>query len=247
MLLNLHPLVIIINLIVLGAGMTVHEFAHSYVGWKMGDPMPKTQGRLTLNPMVHINWIGWLMFAIIGFGVLGSAPISPQRMRNPRWGYLAAVAAGPFSNLGLALVFALLLRLVGWSAADGYVYSQPSDITTPAAFLAALLYAMVRWNVLLFVFNMIPLFPIDGWHIVLGLLPGSWLNRMQIPVVIQQNLRPLSEFLARPAFKWQEWQMVSYYVFMGLIFLSVLPIGGISPFGILIGRPTSTLLGILLF
>ena len=247
MLLNLHPLVIIINLIVLGAGMTVHEFAHSYVGWKMGDPMPKMQGRLTLNPMVHINWIGWLMFAIIGFGVLGSAPISPQRMRNPRWGYLAAVAAGPFSNLGLALVFALLLRLVGWSAYGGYVYSQPSVITAPADFLAALLYAMVLWNVLLFVFNMIPLFPIDGWHIVLGLLPGSWLNRMQIPVVIQQNLRPLSEFLARPAFKWQEWRMVSYYVFMGLIFLSVLPIGGLSPFGVLIGRPTTALLRILLF
>ena len=227
--------------------MTVHEFAHSYVGWKMGDPMPKMQGRLTLNPMVHINWIGWLMFAIIGFGVLGSAPISPQRMRNPRWGYLAAVAAGPFSNLGLALVFALLLRLVGWSAYGGYVYSQPSVITTPADFLAALLYAMVLWNVLLFVFNMIPLFPIDGWHIVLGLLPGSWLNRMQIPVVIQQNLRPLSEFLARPAFKWQEWRMVSYYVFMGLIFLSVLPIGGLSPFGVLIGRPTTALLRILLF
>ena len=247
MLLNLHPLVIIINLIVLGAGMTVHEFAHSYVGWKMGDPMPKMQGRLTLNPMVHINWIGWLMFAIIGFGVLGSAPISPQRMRNPRWGYLAAVAAGPFSNLGLALIFALLLRLVGWSAYGGYVYSQPSVITAPADFLAALLYAMVLWNVLLFVFNMIPLFPIDGWHIVLGLLPGSWLNRMQIPVVIQQNLRPLSEFLARPAFKWQEWRMVSYYVFMGLIFLSVLPIGGLSPFGVLIGRPTTALLRILLF
>ena len=244
---DLHPLVIIINLIVLGAGMTVHEFAHSYVGWKMGDPMPKMQGRLTLNPMVHINWIGWLMFAIIGFGVLGSAPISPQRMRNPRWGYLAAVAAGPFSNLGLALIFALLLRLVGWNAYGGYVYSQPNVITTPEAFLAALLYAMVLWNVLLFVFNMIPLFPIDGWHIVLGLLPGSWLNRMQIPVVIQQNLRPLSEFLARPAFKWQEWRMVSYYVFMGLIFLSVLPIGGLSPFGILIGRPTATLLGVLLF
>ena len=150
MLLNLHPLVIIINLIVLGAGMTVHEFAHSYVGWKMGDPMPKMQGRLTLNPMVHINWIGWLMFAIIGFGILGSAPISPQRMRNPRWGYLAAVAAGPFSNLGLAVVFALLLRLVGWSAAGYAAYSQPSVITTPAAFLAALLYAMVLWNVLLF-------------------------------------------------------------------------------------------------
>ena len=247
MLLDLHPLTIIINLLALGAGMTIHEFAHNYVGWKMGDPTPKMQGRLTLNPLVHINWIGWLMFAIIGFGILGSAPISPQRMRDPRWGYLAAVAAGPFSNLGLALVFAILLRITGLGITGFVAHSQPDSITSPATFLAAFLYAMVFWNVLLFVFNMIPFFPIDGWHIVLTLLPGSWLNRMQIPVVIQQNLRPLSEFLARPAFKWKDWQMLSYYVFMALIFLSVLPIGGISPFGILIGQPTSALLRILLF
>ena len=106
MLLNLHPITIIINLVVLGAAMTVHEFAHNFVAWKMGDEVPKLQGRLTLNPLVHINWIGWLMFAIIGFGILGSAPISPQRMRDPRKGFLAAVAAGPLSNLALAVVFA---------------------------------------------------------------------------------------------------------------------------------------------
>ncbi len=247
MLPDLHPLIIIINLLVLGISMTVHEFAHNYVGWKMGDPLPKMQGRLTLNPLVHINWVGWLMFAIIGFGILGSAPISPQRMRDPRWGYLAAVAAGPFSNLGLALVFAILLRISGLSGLGSAAYRYPHIIVQPMAFLAALLYAMVFWNVLLFVFNMIPLFPIDGWHIVLTLLPGAWLNRMQIPLVIQQNLRPLSEFLARPAFKWKDWQMLSYYVFLGLIFLSVLPIGGFSPFGLLIGQPTFTLLHILLF
>ena len=247
MFLDLHPLTIIINLLALGAGMTIHEFAHNYVGWKMGDPNPKMQGRLTLNPLVHIHWIGWLMFAIIGFGILGSASISPQRMRDPRWGYLAAVAAGPFSNLGLALVFAIALRLSGLAPVGAAFYSQPSLIAAPIDFLAAFLYAMVHLNVLLFVFNMIPLFPIDGWHIVLTLLPGAWLNRMQIPVVIQQSLRPLAEFLARPAFKWKDWQMLSYYVFLGLIFLSFVPINGISPFGILIGQPTSALIRILLF
>ena len=247
MFLDLHPLTIIINLLALGAGMTVHEFAHNYVGWKMGDPTPKMQGRLTLNPLVHIHWIGWLMFAIIGFGILGSAPISPQRMRDPRWGYLAAVAAGPFSNLGLAIVFAILLRLSGLGPVGAAFYYQPSLIASPTDFLAAFLFAMVSLNVLLFVFNMIPLFPIDGWHIVLTLLPGVWLNRMQIPVVIQQSLRPLAEFLARPAFKWKDWQMLSYYVFLGLIFLSFVPISGISPFGILIGQPTSALIRILLF
>ncbi|MCY3780196.1 MAG: site-2 protease family protein [Chloroflexi bacterium] len=247
MLLNLHPITIVINLLVLGLAMTVHEFAHNFVAWKMGDEAPKLQGRLTLNPLVHINWIGWLMFAIIGFGILGSAPISPNRMRDPRRGFLAAVAAGPLSNLALAVFFALLLRLSGLGVEGFYAYRAPELITGPAVLLAALLYAMVFWNVLLFVFNLIPLFPIDGWHIVLGLLPGSWLTHMQIPVAIQQNVRPLSEFLMRPAFKWRDWQMASYYVFFALIFLSFLSPGGISPFGLFIGRPTGVILQILLF
>ena len=247
MFLDLHPITIIINLIVLGMAMTVHEFAHNFVAWKMGDEVPKLQGRLTLNPLVHINWVGWLMFAIIGFGILGSAPISPQRMRDPRRGFLAAVAAGPFSNLALAIIFALALRLSGLSAEGFYAYSAPDLISNPLSLLAALLYASVFWNVLLFVFNLIPLFPIDGWHIVLTLLPGSWLNQMQIPVAIQRSLRPLAEFLMRPAFKWRDWQMASYYVFMALIFISFLPISGFSPFAMFIGQPTGFLLRLLLF
>lgn len=247
MLLDLHPVTIVINLIALGVGMTAHEFAHNFVAWKMGDPVPKAQGRLTLNPLVHINWVGWLMFAIIGFGILGSAPISPQRMRDPRWGFLAAVAAGPLANLCLAVLFALLLRLGGLAVSGYYFYSLPDTLASPLNVLAALMYALVFWNVLLFVFNLIPLFPIDGWHIVLTLLPGAWLNRMQIPVAIQRNLRPLSEFLQRPAFKWRDWQVQSYYVFLGLIFLSFIPIAGISPFGLLIGQPASAIMRLLLF
>lgn len=247
MFLDLHPVTIVINLVALGIGMTVHEFAHNFVAWKMGDPLPKRHGRLTLNPLVHINWVGWLMFAIIGFGILGSAPISPQRMRDPRWGFLAAVAAGPISNLCLALIFAIILRLGGIAVDGYYLYTLPDTIASPLGALAAFMYAMVFWNVLLFVFNMIPLFPIDGWHVVLTLLPGAWLNRMQIPVAIQQNLRPLSEFLMRPAFKWNDWQVVSYYVFLGLIFLSFIPIAGLSPLGLLIGQPTSAIMRLLLF
>lgn len=247
MLLNLQPTTIIINLIVLGIAMTIHEFAHNYVGWKMGDPVPKSQGRLTLNPFVHINWIGWLMFAFIGFGILGSAPISAQRMRDPRWGFLAAVAAGPFSNLGLAIISGIVIRIFGWGQLGAIAYSGRVPMVDIESWLAAFMFAMVFWNVLLFVFNLIPLFPIDGWHIVLTLLPGSWLNRMQIPVGIQQNMRPLAEFLARPAFKWRDWQQLSYYIFIGLILLSFLPIPGFpDPLGIMIGQPTRALLGLLI-
>lgn len=245
--LDLNPITIIINLIVLGVAMTAHEFAHNFVAWKMGDEVPKLQGRLTLNPLVHINWVGWLMFAIIGFGILGSAPIAAERMRDPRRGFLAAVAAGPLSNLGLAIVFAIMLRFSGLGMYGLLAYRGLEPIVDPIGALAALLYAMVFWNLLLFVFNLIPLFPIDGWHIVLSLLPGSWLNHMQIPVVIQRSLRPLAEFLTRPAFKWRDWQMASYYVFIGLIFISFLPLGGFNPFGLFIAQPTGALLRFLLF
>ncbi len=244
--LNLHPITIVINLIVLGFAMTIHEFAHNYVGWRMGDPVPKAQGRLTLNPLVHINWIGWLMFAVIGFGILGSAPISAQRMRDPRWGYLAAVAAGPFSNLGVAIISAILLRIFGWGWLGWQGYFNPDAIISFETMLSALLFGMVYMNILLFVFNLIPLFPIDGWHIVLTLLPGTWLNRMQIPVAIQQNLRPIAEFLQRPAFKWRDWQQASYYLFIGLLLLSFLPIRGFpDPLSIIISQPVGALLRIL--
>ncbi len=244
---NFHPISFLITLLVVGLGMSVHEFAHNYVGWKMGDPVPKSQGRLTLNPLVHINWVGFLMFVIIGFGPLGSAPISAQRMRDPRWGYLAAVAAGPFSNLGLAIVSAILLRIFNWSGLGAQAYISSGFTAGFASVISAFLFAMVFWNVLLFVFNLIPLFPIDGWHIVLTLLPGTWLNRMQIPVFIQQNMRPLAAFLARPAFKWSDWRQISYYVFFGLILLSFVPIPGFpSPLGIIITQPTFAIIGALL-
>ena len=247
MLLDLHPMTIVINLIVLGFGMTAHELAHNFVAWKMGDPLPKAQGRLTLNPLAHVNWIGWLMFALIGFGILGSAPISPSRMRDPRWGFLAAVAAGPLANLAIALVFALALRLSGLAADGLYTYSLPDSANSALSIVAALMYAAVYWNVLLFVFNLIPLFPIDGWHIVLTLLPGTWLTNMQIPVAIQRNIGPLAAFLMRPAYKWRDWQTVSYYVFLALIFLSFVPVAGASPLGVLIWQPTNAILRLLLF
>ena len=188
-------------------GMTVHEFAHNYVAHLMGDPYPQRSGRLTLNPMVHIYWPGFIMFLIIGFGILGTAPIAAQRMRNPRWGYLAAVAAGPFSNLLLAIVFGIVFRIL-----FGMNSSQ---------FLIELLYYMIVFNVLQFVFNLLPMFPLDGWHITLALLPPE------------------------QAYWWKRQAQNSQFVFFALILISfVMPPG--SPFNILsliLTRPLYAIVG----
>src|SRR5690606_5664154 len=163
LLLNLTPELLIANLIALGLGMTIHEFAHNYVAWKMGDPEPARLGRLTLNPLVHIHWVGWLMFAVLGFGILGSAPISPYRMplENRRWRWLAAVAAGPISNLLLATVFALIVRIIGFQTLLGL----PDIVVT-------ILDPILLLKSLLVVFNLNPMFPIEGWQSDLALHPS---------------------------------------------------------------------------
>lgn len=183
--------------------MTVHEFAHNYVAHLMGDPTPAQQGRLTLDPRVHINWLGFAMFVLIGFGILGQAPIAAHRMRNPRWGILAAVAAGPLSNLLLALIFGILFRLVG-------------SVIMSNEFLFTFIFIMISFNVLLFLFNIIPFYPLDGWTIVLALLPPD---------------------LART---WQRYQQYSYYAFFGLILLSFVN-PSFNILGMLISRPANAI------
>jgi Zn-dependent protease len=198
--------------IVLLIGMDIHEVAHNYVGYWMGDPTPRELGRLTLNPLVHINWIGWLMWVAIGFGILGSAPISEARMRNRRWGYLAAVAAGPFSNLALAVVAALLFR-IGLFHETGF--GQRDIIPN----LNQIMMLMVQFNLLLFVFNLIPVYPFDGWYILLKLLPPQQAHVLE------------------------RYQQESMYIFLGLLVLSFV---GLPFLGYLYGPPYNFLYGLLM-
>ena len=198
---SIEPIsVYVTRFIVFLIAMDVHEFAHAFVAYQNGDPTAKEQGRMSLNPIVNLNPIGFLMAVFLGFGWLGSAPVVAQRMRNPRWGMFQAVLAGPVSNLLLAAAFAVPLRF-------GLV--QP-EVTATAGLIPSpgyLLTFMVYLNVLLFVFNLIPLYPLDGWTIVLAALPPG------------------------PAVDWQRYQQQSYYVFLGLILLSFVAAG--SPLNIL--------------
>lgn len=219
---NLSIQMIIAVLLAVLLGMTIHEFAHNYVGYKMGDPVPARMGKLTLNPLVHINPLGFLMFALIGFGILGQAPIAAHRMRNPRWGFLAAVAAGPVSNLLLAAVAALILRFMGLGETQVFRAVFFGQVSGSLGMVALVLGQIVFWNVLLFVFNLLPVFPIDGWHIVLALLPPDL------------------------AYTWQKHAQTTNYILIGLILLSFLRIPGLNILGTLISQPTFTITRLLL-
>lgn len=147
--------------------MDVHEFAHAYIANLMGDTTARDMGKMTLDPRVNINWVGWLMWAFLGFGILGSVPVNARRMRDPRWGELAAVAAGPFSNLLLAAVFAIFIR-IGIAQPDlsfsrQQIFPTLDQIVTIGVFL----------NLLMFLFNLLPFYPFDGWTIMLRLVPSD--------------------------------------------------------------------------
>jgi len=200
-------------LLALLIGMTVHEWAHNYVAHLMGDPVPARLGRLTLNPAVHIYWPGFVMALLIGYGVLGTAPIAAHRMRNPRYGYLMAVAAGPVSNLILAVLLSLIYRgLFGSLTADGNFEL--------IKYVLIILAVMIQMNILLFLFNLLPFSPLDGWSLVYTLLP------------------------AREAIWWERNRQNSQLVFFALIFIGF-AIPGFSPLSYLISQPLGIIFGLL--
>jgi len=233
--------------IVLFFGMGWHEYAHALVADWWGDPTPREHGRLTPNPIVHINWIGWLMFLVIGFGILGSVPVTPSRMRNPRWGNFWTSFAGPISNLIQAGIFALIYRLLSSSAGLGFLSNLGPDFLNSFIFqfIILLLNYGVLFNVLLFVFNLLPFFPLDGWRMMLAILPGRGLESKSIPTFIWQNVRPLANLLYEPAYTWQAWAQTSQFVFFGLLLLGF-AIPQFSAFSFLIGRPTSMIYSMLI-
>ncbi|MBI3721088.1 MAG: site-2 protease family protein, partial [Fimbriimonas ginsengisoli] len=137
--------VFVLQLVVILMGLSLHEFSHAYFADLAGDPTPRMMGRVTLNPLKHLDPIGTIMLIFtslsgIGFGWGKPVMVDPRRMRNPRWDHFISVAAGPASNLLQAVVYAGVLRLTG---APGY--------------LGVFLLFGVYINLGLAVFNLVPL------------------------------------------------------------------------------------------
>jgi Zn-dependent protease len=160
-------------MIVLLFSLTVHEMAHAWSADRLGDPTARLLGRVSLNPIVHTDLIGTIVFPLIamvsGAPLLGWAkpvPVNMRYLRRPRRDYVLVAAAGPASNLVLAVGAAIVLVFMPVSP---QTLDQPT-VTVP---LAAILSQLIRLNVLLAVFNMIPIPPLDGGNVLAGLLPVS--------------------------------------------------------------------------
>ena len=148
--------------------LTVHEFAHGYVAYRFGDPTAKDQGRLTLNPLKHLDPLGTLAFFIIKIGWAKPVPVNPGYFKNPRKDMLWVALAGPAVNFALAVVSAIGVKIL-WFIATNIPYSALAEaILVP---LNEVLIASVWINLVLCIFNFLPIPPLDGSKILAGLLP----------------------------------------------------------------------------
>ncbi len=150
-------------------GLSFHEFAHAYVSDRLGDPTPRLQGRLTLSPLPHIDIIGFLLLILAGFGWAKPVQVNPSHYRNPRRDEMLVSVAGPTMNLLLAFAFGGIIRLhltpfvfnLLYPLSKGFVYYSLENI-----FIFAL-----RINIVLMLFNLLPIPPLDGFHLLSNILP----------------------------------------------------------------------------
>ena len=168
---------VFLSFVVLLFSLTVHETAHGWTADRLGDPTARLLGRVSLNPVVHVDPIGTILFPLLaslgGVPLIGWAkpvPVVVSRLRRQRRDYVLVAAAGPGSNLLLALASAIVLRLMPVTPAT---IGEP-NVSVP---LATLFGRAMQINVLLAVFNMIPIPPLDGGNVIGGLLPRRFAVR----------------------------------------------------------------------
>lgn len=211
-----NPLGFVFWVIGLLVAITVHEFSHAYAADRLGDPTPRVMGRLTLNPLAHLDPIGTIMLLLVRFGWGKPVVFDPYNLRNPRRDGAIISIAGPVSNFLTAGVCAMLVRLL-------FTLRLPllssSFLGIFVYLILGVLQPIIILNVMLGVFDLIPINPLDGFKIVEGILPDEYAR---------------------------QWKELEGYGFIFLLFL-ILPIfGGVSPINRVISPVIDFILNILL-
>ncbi len=187
------------RILILLIAFPVHELAHAYTAYRLGDPTPKYDGRLTLNPFAHLDLFGSLLILIAGLGWAKPVRFNPGALRmDPKIGSMIVAAAGPLSNMVMGLLVAL-----GWQAITPALIA----VGLPVADFWPLATTFVLINVALFFFNLIPLAPLDGFTVLRGLLPNHLVHHLD-------RIRPYSIIIflvlflfgnVIPIFSWLVW------------------------------------------
>ncbi len=198
----------------------LHECAHAFAAYKLGDPTAKNMGRLSLNPFRHIDWIGAALIMAVGFGWASPVPVNSRNFKNPKGGMALTALAGPVSNILAAFVSIFLLYLTTFIQ---YSLAAASSVATLFTVLRQVFFFLARINISLAVFNLIPIPPLDGSRLLTALLPDRiyyklmayerYISFLLIAVVVFGLLDyPLS--------------YLSTVIFKGLSAVAALPFGG---------------------
>jgi len=170
--LQLLPVLLVTVVLALLVAITVHEFSHALAAHYLGDDTARRRGRLSLNPLVHLDPLGTLMLFLVGIGWGKPVPVNPYLLRGGRSGMAQVALAGPAANVVTAALFALPIKagLLAWHSPLRY----PPLGQMQASWVAAdILGYIIFFNILLAIFNLIPIFPLDGFNIAAGLLPAG--------------------------------------------------------------------------
>lgn len=200
---NIDPLELAIRIPIILLALTLHEFAHAYTAFRLGDPTAHRLGRCTLNPLAHLEPIGTLCLLFAPIGWAKPVPVNVANLDNPRRDDILISIAGPASNVLQAFVYAIVLRFVFNNGSSIVTSLGPDAYTTFVSFM----FAGITINVGLAVFNMIPAFPLDGYHVVANLSKASSYQQLQemakigpfiiigIILLNRTELRPLSRVM----------------------------------------------------
>ena len=176
--------------------LSFHEYAHGWMAYRLGDPTAKHEGRLTMNPLAHLDPLGTMMIIIVHFGWAKPVPVNPMNLRDPKKDMLWIALAGPVSNVIMAAGLGLILRImIGMGMrVDGSFLG----------YFQYMLYFAVMINLVLAVFNMIPIPPLDGSKILFGLLPTeyeeSYLRFQQFGPMVLLGLVVINSYFGIPIF-----------------------------------------------